>query len=49
MAEDLRIRDHITALVEEEHGLRAQLTRHEIAPAQEQARLRSLEVELDQC
>ena len=49
MAEDRSIRDHITALVEEEHGLRAQLARHEITPEQEQARLRSLEVELDQC
>jgi hypothetical protein len=40
-----RIRD----LVEEERELRASLQNHEISPEEEHARLRALEVELDQC
>ena len=49
MTDDRSIRVRIGDLVHEEHSLREQLGRHEISPAEEQARLRSLEVELDQC
>jgi hypothetical protein len=40
---------HIHDLVEEERELRARLQNHEISPEEEHARLRALEVELDQC
>jgi hypothetical protein len=40
---------HISDLVEEERELRARLQRHEISADEEHARLRALEVELDQC
>jgi hypothetical protein len=40
---------HISELVEEERELRARLQRHEISADEEHARLRALEVELDQC
>ena len=40
---------HIHELVEEERELRERLQRHEISPDEEHARLRALEVELDQC
>ena len=43
------IRQRISDLVHEEHALRDKLSSHEISPADEQARLRDLEVELDQC
>jgi hypothetical protein len=40
---------HIHKLVDEERELRARLQRHEISEDEEHARLRALEVELDQC
>ena len=46
---DGSIRQRISDLVHEEHALRDKLSSHEISPADEQARLRDLEVELDQC
>ena len=46
---DGSIRQRIADLVQEEHGLRDRLGSHEISPEEEQARLRELEVELDQC
>jgi len=49
MPDDQSIRVRIGDLVQEEHRLREQLARHEITPNEEQARLRSVEVELDQC
>jgi hypothetical protein len=41
--------DHIRELVDEERELRARLQRQEIGADEEHARLRALEVELDQC
>ena len=49
MATDLGIHQKITALVSEEKRLRAQLQAHEIEPAEEQAKLHELEIQLDQC
>ena len=49
MAKDVNIQDHIGALIDEEHQLRSALAQGAITPADEQARLRSVEVELDQC
>jgi hypothetical protein len=49
MAEDGDIRQHITALVETERSLRAQLSAGEITAAEEHERLRRVETELDQC
>ena len=49
MASDKNPLAHIRELVEEERELRARLQRHEISPDEEHARLRALEVELDQC
>jgi hypothetical protein len=46
---DASIRQHISDLVEEEHTLRNRLSTHAITPSEEQARLREVEVELDQC
>jgi hypothetical protein len=46
---DGSIRQRISDLVHEEHTLRDRLSSHDISPAEEQARLRDLEVELDQC
>ncbi len=43
------IRERISELVHEEHTLRDRLSSGQISPAEEQARLRALEVELDQC
>jgi hypothetical protein len=40
---------HIHELVEEERELRARLQRHEISEEEEHARLRAVEIELDQC
>jgi hypothetical protein len=48
MADDRTIRDHITALVDEEHELRRRLAAHEISPEEEHRRLADIEVELDQ-
>lgn len=48
MATDSGIHEHISALVAEEKRLREQLQAHDIEPAEEQARLRDIEVQLDQ-
>ena len=49
MASDNNPLAHIRDLVDEERELRARLQRHEISADEEHARLRALEVELDQC
>ena len=49
MADDIDIQQHIKGLIDEEHGLRSRLSAGEISVEEENARLRSLEVELDQC
>jgi hypothetical protein len=46
---DGSIRERISALVHEEHTLRDRLASGQISPAEEHARLREVEVELDQC
>ncbi len=46
---DGSIRERISELVHEEHTLRDRLSSGQISPAEEHARLRDLEVELDQC
>jgi predicted nuclease with TOPRIM domain len=46
---DGSIRQRISDLVHEEHTLRDRLSSHDISPTEEQARLREMEVELDQC
>jgi hypothetical protein len=48
MTSDQGIHEHISALVAEEKELREQLGKHEVTPAEEQGRLRQIEVELDQ-
>ncbi|GAC66566.1 DUF2630 family protein [Gordonia soli] len=48
MAADKSIHDHITQLIAEEHELRAKLGRGEISADEENARLKELEVALDQ-
>lgn len=49
MAEDIDIRNRIKGLIDEEHGLRTRLSKGEITVDEENQRLRSIEVELDQC
>jgi hypothetical protein len=49
MATDSGIHEQISSLVAQEHELRERLQAHEIAPEEEHARLRELEVALDQC
>ena len=49
MADDLDIQHSIQSLIDEEHGLRSRLGAGEISVEDENQRLRSLEVELDQC
>lgn len=49
MTTDEGIHTKISALVAREHDLRAQLQAREIAPDDEQAQLRDIEVELDRC
>jgi hypothetical protein len=49
MRTDEGIHAQISELVAREHELRAQLQAREIEPADEQAQLRSIETELDQC
>ena len=49
MASDKDPLSHIRELVDEERELRARLQKHEISADEEHARLRALEVELDQC
>ena len=49
MADDPSIQDRITSLIDEEHRHRAALQTGEITVDEEHARLRNVEVELDQC
>ena len=49
MASDSGIHEKISALVSEEKRLRSALQAHEIEPDEEQARLRDIEIQLDQC
>ncbi len=49
MADDTDIRHRITSLIDEEHQLRGALQAGEISADDEHARLKALEVELDQC
>lgn len=49
MTEDIDIRNRIKGLIDEEHGLRTRLSKGEITVDEENQRLRSIEVELDQC
>ena len=49
MAPDNNPLSRIRELVDEERELRSRLQRHEISEDEEHARLRALEVELDQC
>ena len=49
MADDIDIQQHIKGLIDEEHGLRSKLGAGEISVEEENQRLRSIEVELDQC
>jgi hypothetical protein len=49
VASDNNPLSHIRELVDEERELRARLQRREISADEEHARLRALEVELDQC
>jgi hypothetical protein len=49
MTTDEGIHTQISALVAREHDLRAQLQAREIAPDDEQAQLRDIEVQLDRC
>ncbi|GAA1980442.1 DUF2630 family protein [Terrabacter lapilli] len=49
MADDVSIQHRIKSLIDEEHELRSALQSGEISVDEEQSRLRSVEVELDQC
>ncbi|MEO7784005.1 MAG: DUF2630 family protein [Terracoccus sp.] len=49
MADDTSIQQHITRLIDEEHGLRSALAAGSISLKEEQSRLGRVEVELDQC
>ncbi len=49
MADDVSIQSRIKSLIDEEHALRDSLGKGEISVDDEHARLRSVEVELDQC
>jgi hypothetical protein len=49
MAKDQDILDQVNQLVAEEKELRAQLQHREIDESEEHERLRTLEVQLDQC
>jgi hypothetical protein len=49
MADDVSIQHRIKSLIDEEHQLRSALQSGEISVDEEQSRLRSVEVELDQC
>ena len=49
MADDIDIQHHIKGLIDEEHGLRSSLGAGEISVEEENQRLRTIEVELDQC
>ncbi|GAB3987420.1 DUF2630 family protein [Actinoallomurus acanthiterrae] len=47
--QDNEILGHINELVDEEHTLRERLQKGDLTAAEEHQRLRSLEVQLDQC
>jgi hypothetical protein len=47
--DDKNVLDRIHGLVDEEHQLRQQLSKGEISSSEEHARLKDLEVALDQC
>jgi uncharacterized protein DUF2630 len=47
--DDDEILSRVRQLVDEEHGLRARVSRGDLAPDEERARLRRLEESLDQC
>jgi len=49
MSSDDDTLSRIKALIDEEHGLRSRRERDEVDAAEEQQRLRSIEVELDRC
>ncbi len=49
MADDIDIQNRIKGLIDEEHGLRTRLSKGEITVQEENQRLRTIEVELDQC
>lgn len=49
MTSDRGIHEQISDLVAQEHELRTRLQAHEIAPEEERARLREVEVQLDRC
>ena len=49
MTDDVSIQSRIKSLIDEEHALRDSLGKGEISVDDEHARLRSVEVELDQC
>jgi hypothetical protein len=49
MADDISIQQHISSLIDEERQLRSALQDGSITVDEEHARLKSLEVELDQC
>ena len=49
MADDISIQHHITELIDEEHRLRSALQDGSITVEDEQARLHTVEVELDRC
>ena len=47
--DEKEIHERLNSLVDEEHELRERLSRGEITPEEEQARLHAVEVALDQC
>lgn len=49
MADDTSIHEHITSMVQEERDLRRRLAAGEISREDEHARLKDIEVRLDQC
>jgi hypothetical protein len=49
VADDFDIHQRIKGLIEEEHGLRERLGTGEITVEEENQRLRTIEVQLDQC
>lgn len=49
MDKDRDILEQVNNLVAEEHELRTKLQKHEVDETEEHQRLRSLEVQLDQC
>lgn len=49
MDKDRDILEQVNQLVAEEHELRGKLQRHEVDETEEHRRLKSLEIQLDQC